>query len=824
MSTVRARTRRLFTVRPRPLATAVAAALAVAVPPTFAADQEMRETVVTATRSEAAIDDLPVTVTAVTREDMDRRPALDEADLFRDDPDIVMNRDLRRHGAASVNIRGIEDNRIVQTVDGVRMADFYTYGPTNFQVNNPLGVMPDFLRQVEIVRGPASSLYGSDALGGVVGYLTLNPSDILRGDARTGLRLKGSWTGANDGLTGTVIGAWRGDAAELLLGYSQIRSNEFDNEGHSTGTPSTDPTRPALPNSRITGNRTKPNELHSNDRGGIAKLILKPATGHRVTATLDGRYQQTESDILRLDQSEYNRIASQKGDDETSRLRASLEWEHKPTGAFYDRLTTRLSHQSTKTDNNNYQKRERTLYYFSGTGCAARGTGAFSPVYMPAVMPFDPRGWANANCDVDQKFEMEQTQTALNLQLESAFTLAGVSHLLTYGADLMRQEVETKSDTTITLTSTLAGIPPAAFGAFPRPVGVNTLTPPPVGTVTKNNNGEVYPLRYFPNGTTDTFGIFAQDEISFLGDRLTLTPGIRYDWSRLKPDVDALAAGSLTANGRTASSQTYDRVSPKLGWQWKFTPAVATYGQIASGFRAPNYSEVNQSLRNINIGYGVIPNPDLKPETSVGLELGLRARGEKTHGQVAVFNNRYKDFITMVDLNCPADPDCIPGLANGTSQSRNLSKVRIYGMELRGSWDFAPGWQADGAIAYAHGTDEGANEPLNSVDPLRASLGVSYATGTWGAESRLRAAARKSRVDDSTTSYYRTPGYGVFDLAAWIKPSRDTRVTVALNNVFDKKYWVWSDIRHMSVLSTTAGVDYYSQPGRNLRVAFQADF
>ncbi|WP_415035206.1 TonB-dependent hemoglobin/transferrin/lactoferrin family receptor [Azonexus sp.] len=791
-------------------------------------DASLAETVVTATRNQAAVDNLPVTVTAVTREKMDRRPIADETDLFRDDPDIVMNRDTRRHGAASVNIRGIEDKRIVQTVDGVRMSDPYTYGPTNFQVNNPLGVMPDFLRQVEIVRGPASSLYGSDALGGVVGYLTLNPADILRGDARSGVRLKGGWTGANNGFTGTVIGAARGEAWELLLGYSQSRSDEFKNKGNSNGSlDTTDARNPPLPGNRITGNRSKPNALDIDDRGGIAKLILKPAAGHRLTATLDGRLQETESDNLRLSQADYNRVRSQKGDDETSRLRGSLEWEHKPAAAFYDRLTARLSHQSTKTDNNNFQKRERTVYYFNGTGCSARGTGQFSPVYMPALMPFDPRGWANANCDVTQKFEMEQTQTALNLQFESAFTLAGVSHLLTYGADLMRQEVTTKSDTTTTLTNTLAGINPAVFTGLPMrppPVGVNTMAPPPAGTVSKNLNGELYPLRYFPNGKTDTFGIFLQDEITLLNERLSLTPGIRYDWTRLKPDVDALAAKSLNANGRQASAQTHDRISPKLGWQWKFNPSLATYGQIASGFRAPSYSEVNSSLRNINIGYGVAPNPDLKPETSIGLELGLRARGEKTRGQVAVFDNRYKDFITDVSLNCPSDPDCIPGLAQGTTQYRNLSKVRIYGMEVRGSWDFAPGWQVDGAIAYAHGSDEKTKEPLNSVDPLRASFGISYATGTWGAESRLRAAKSKSRTDDSDAAYYRTPGYGITDLSAWIKPTRDTRVTVSINNLFDKKYWVWSDIRHMSVLDNTQGLDYYSQPGRNLRVVFQADF
>jgi hemoglobin/transferrin/lactoferrin receptor protein len=816
---VRAQLRSRFTPRtPHPLRTlqtlqtlsaAIAATLAVGAPPAFAADRQLRETVVTATRSEAAIDDLPVTVTTVTREDMDRRPVIDEADLFRDDPDIVMTRDLRRHGSTTVNIRGVEDKRVVQTVDGVRIADaFDKSGPTNYTTSNPLGVMPDFLRQVEIVRGPASSLYGSDALGGVVGYLTLNPEDIARGDARSGLRLKGSWTGANDGLTGTVIGAWRGDVAEVLLGWSQIRSNELDNKGRN----------------RSTGpNRSKPNELDTDDRGGIAKLMLKPAAGHRLTATLDGRQQRTDSDTLRLG-SDYATVRTMQGDDKSSRLRASLEYEHRPANAFYDRLTARLSHQLSKTENDNRQQRGPARYMFNGSGCSA-GSNAYVPAFVPG-MPTDIRGWINAACDVEQNFEMEQTQNALSLQLESAFHLAGASHLLTYGVDLMRQEVETKRDGTITLTTRptpITGVPPFILIGMPPPAGVNPANPPAAGTVTKNAAGEIYPLRDFPNGTTETVGIFLQDEIGLFNQRLTLTPGIRYDWTQLKPSVDALAATALNAVGRAASSQKYDRISPKLGWQWKFTPALATYGQIASGFRAPDYNEVNGSFRNTTYSYAIVPNQNLKPESSVGLELGLRANGEKVRGQVAVFDNRYKDFIDAAYLDCPTNPACVSTVSM-TQQHLNRSKVRIYGAELRGSWDFAPGWQADGAIAWAHGTDEKANEPLNSVDPLRASFGIGYATGTWGAEGRLRAAARKSRIDSTANDYYRTPGYGVFDLAAWFKPGRDTRVTVALNNAFDKKYWVWSDIRHMGVLSTTPAVDFYSQPGRNVRVAFQADF
>ncbi|PJF45482.1 MAG: hypothetical protein CUN48_18660 [Candidatus Thermofonsia Clade 3 bacterium] len=91
----------------------------------------------------------------------------------------------------------------------------------------------------------------------------------------------------------------------------------------------------------------------------------------------------------------------------------------------------------------------------------------------------------------------------------------------------------------------------------------------------------------------------------------------------------------------------------------------------------------------------------------------------------------------------------------------------------------------------------------------------------------MRVAARKSRVNDfngnTYAPWFRPPGYGVVDLAAWWQPMRDVRITAAVNNLFDKKYWLWGDIRQADARNP-AGVDFYSQPGRNLTVTLQADF
>src|SRR5690606_24494950 len=134
---------------------------------------------------------------------------------------------------------------------------------------------------------------------------------------------------------------------------------------------------------------------------------------------------------------------------------------------------------------------------------------------------------------------------------------------------------------------------------------------------------------------------------------------------------------------------------------------------------------VNGSFRNSSQRYSTVPNADLKPETSVGIEAGLRHTSSTLRLQVAVFDNRYKNFIDSVQLTCPGNPACyLPEPGWRTNMAVNRSRVRIYGAEVRGAWAFAPGWRVDGGIAYAHGTDRDTDQPLNSIEPTRLSLAL----------------------------------------------------------------------------------------------------
>lgn len=71
--------------------------------------------------------------------------------------------------------------------------------------------------------------------------------------------------------------------------------------------------------------------------------------------------------------------------------------------------------------------------------------------------------------------------------------------------------------------------------------------------------------------------------------------------------------------------------------------------------------------------------------------------------------------------------------------------------------------------------------------------------------------------------WFRPPNYQVVDLAGWVMPIKNLRVSLAVNNLFNEKYWLWSDIR-LADSRNPVGVDFYSQPGRNIAARVEYSF
>jgi vitamin B12 transporter len=144
-------------------------ALALALVTSIAAAQEVKQAepvVVTATRIETPAEQLGASVTVIPGDDIDTRryPTVDEA--LRGVPGV----DIRRSGSfgktTAISIRGANPSQVQVLVDGMRVKS-----PTLGQVDLS-DLSPELIERIEVIRGPQSTLYGADAIGGVVNVIT----------------------------------------------------------------------------------------------------------------------------------------------------------------------------------------------------------------------------------------------------------------------------------------------------------------------------------------------------------------------------------------------------------------------------------------------------------------------------------------------------------------------------------------------------------------------------------------------------------------------------------------------------------------------------
>ncbi len=148
-------------------------ALAAISSPVYAANDavQLDKIVVSATRTAQTLDQTIAPTIIIDRKDIERSQAVDAADLLRFHAGIDIGRNGGSGQATSVFIRGTESNHTLVLIDGVRINPG-TIGGAAIQ-----NIHPDLIERIEIVKGPRSVLYGSNAIGGVINIITRRSQD-----------------------------------------------------------------------------------------------------------------------------------------------------------------------------------------------------------------------------------------------------------------------------------------------------------------------------------------------------------------------------------------------------------------------------------------------------------------------------------------------------------------------------------------------------------------------------------------------------------------------------------------------------------------------
>lgn len=178
--------------------------------------------VVTATRNAMDPRDAPGAISIVTRQEIEKSNARDVMELLRDQAGVIL-KGRSVGGRKTLTLRGLDDKHTLILVNGMRIsASNASIGHSDLENN---WVPMENIQRIEVVRGPLSALYGSEAMGGVINIITRTAGDKWTGSVQTRGALRAD---GNDGETGRAGAYLSGPLVKDRLGLTL--SAEYSNE------------------------------------------------------------------------------------------------------------------------------------------------------------------------------------------------------------------------------------------------------------------------------------------------------------------------------------------------------------------------------------------------------------------------------------------------------------------------------------------------------------------------------------------------------------------------------------------------------------------
>jgi hemoglobin/transferrin/lactoferrin receptor protein len=704
---------------------------------------ELDPLVVVASKTPRALSQIAAQVTVINIGDIREGMVEDLDGLLKYEPGLEVQTAGTRFGATGVNIRGIGGNRVEIEIDGIPARDQFAIGA--YSNGGRALVEPDRVKRVEVLYGPASVMYGSNAMGGVIAITTWDPSDLLTGsDSPAWFGLRAGYQGSNNSWVGSGVAAW-GEGAHGLLAAATFRNgHELDNQAPND-----------IP--------ADPQDWDSQDF--MFRYTFDTAGGNRLRFSGNRSEQDVTTRINSL--LGYGRrfrwTTAMVGDDHDESRRISLDYEF--SSANWQQGTIRIFNLKHDTDQ----------------------------------WTFEERGKAPQPVKIDRRFLYGQDLNGVDFSIFREFDWGSNKHRIGLGAEWIGSDIKEMRDGL--QTSLLDGS------------SSNIIL------------GEDMPLRDFPNSRTDEYGVWVQDEIGLAEGRWEVIPALRWDRYDLDPKPDDI--WQQDNPDTEVVSVSASRATPRLGLLFHADRKWSLYGQYSEGFRAPPFADANIGLDIPLFGFRAIPNPDLKSETSQGVEFGIRRFSGDSRMSLTLFHTDFDDFIESRVLigRDPESGDLI-------FQSRNIDRARIRGVDLRFDQDLSTfgdsleGWMVNLAAYWAEGENLGSGEALNSIAPPQAVLGLSWLSsgGDWdfAVTGTITSAKDESDIDQTDGNRFATPGWTTVDLSAGWSPRDWMELRAGVFNLTDKAYWRWLDVANME--SDDPMIPLLSRPGRSFSLTVRFTF
>ncbi|AXP77634.1 TonB-dependent hemoglobin/transferrin/lactoferrin family receptor [Haemophilus influenzae] len=627
----------------------------------------------------------------------------------------IPNVDVRggsRSIAQKPNIRGLSDNRVVQVIDGVRQNFDLAHRGSYFL---PMSL----IQEIEVIKGPSSSLWGSGALGGVVAMRTPNALDLLKNNDKFGVKIRQGYQTANNLSERDASVFAANDKFDVLISAFY---NNADN--------------------LRTGKGNKLNNTAYKQFGGLAKFGWQINDANRVELShRETRFKQTAPSNNEVE----NELTNEKIIDQINEFHGSnngLPQRAKPsseTSAFYSKVKTRFGSVSYLTDQQIPDQSTVFNYYLTPD----------NPYLNTHIALYN-----NKTIEKEQrKVSGVKDQTKLTTRGINLRNSSELSHIsFVYGVDYMRDKIRTERGT--------------------------------------NNNDAKFRAEPY-NANSNTTGVYLIAHIPLFGEKLLLSPSVRYD--------------HYDTSSKTVKYKD-NHLSPATKLTWKVTNWLDLSAKYNEAFRAPSMQE--RFVSGSHFGATIlgadhinkfVANPNLRPETAKNKEItanlhfdSLFKQDDKFKIEATYFRNDVKDFINLKIFNDANTSTSANGAFLPTkSQYQNITNARLSGIELQAQY------QTERLTLFTNygstkGRDKDSGEALSNIAASKIGVGADYALVkdkfTVGATITHYAAQHRVPKDHAVTY----PSYILTDLRATYAPLKgewkNLRLDFALENLFDRKY------------------------------------
>lgn len=269
------------------------------------------------------------------------------------------------------------------------------------------------------------------------------------------------------------------------------------------------------------------------------------------------------------------------------------------------------------------------------------------------------------------------------------------------------------------------------------------------------------------------------------------------------PQVDRFVVGR----------RAFNPASMALGALWNVAPAWQLTGNLSRSERAPKDHELFANGPHVATGAWESGNAALGKERSTQLDLGLQWKSGPRQAKLAVFSNRFDNYISLEATGEMRDD--LPEFAY------RPVRARFQGMEAQGTVRLLDGLstvdlELRGDLVRATNLDTG--QPLPRIAPVRVGATLAWARGPWGARIGLDHAARQDRVPEGERT---TAAYTLWNAAlTWKTRAGATEFLwyARLDNIGNRLAYSAN-----SILTQTAP-GKSPLPGRSLRLGLQAHF